>query len=439
MKLNFTLLMAILACGMLLSCDDDDKKEEPAGVAVKTVNATACVDLSNRSHWEFTVMYCPYDYTISGKGIQATIKDEPYHFDNSYPEGSHVSLGGGPVIRLVAPGYYPKVETKETSPTPPDISDQTTPEKLLKADVLSTYYSGNVSENLTGIELTHANALLEFDLVGVPTGSEVRVGSYMQITPYKESDNRYKAIVLAEGGEFDAYVAVQIDGTVHVVYILDYVTKSSPLTGEGYIQRDTRYTFTVAFDKEKNTLTIENLQRSKWSDKYPLELTFSNKQIAEFKLFIGSPDGPKEISTQNLDPAKFWGNRLTYYPTHIIFNDAATMTRLPKDTSADTFTYTFHKDSLFRYNKNVETWFWAGKGDGYNLTYHIGYYRCNYFDPGFMGGTGTYRFYIAQDNEWAAKPGFWGDMHSLSDLKQETDTIMWCNINYNYVAPLWDY
>jgi len=434
MKL-FKIYLLLLPLSIIISCNNDDPKEEIQGVEVKSVNAISCVDLSNRSDWEFRVMNIPYDYTANGKNIMAKVKEQSYYFHNSYPQGTNIPIGGGPVIQLVSPDYYAVEKSKSTPPLPPNIHDQTSIEKLRKADVLSNYYYGNVSEDLVNVELTHANALLEFELINIPSDAEVKVSSYMDITPYREEDNNYKAIVLAEGGEYDATISVRIGGTPYQVSVLSATSKSSPLPASGYILRDTHYKFTVKFDEDKKSLSIENMQRTKWSKQYPIELVYKTKEIVDFKLFIGSPNGPVEISTDQLNPAQFWGDRLNFYPTRLTFTDENTMFRTPNDTSADLFTYKFKQDSLFRYNNNVEEWFWAATGDHYTLKYHIGYYRCNYFDSEFWDGTGIHRFNIGQDNYIASESGLYGSVHSLNSLKLETDTIMWCNINYIYTAP----
>jgi len=248
--------MPVLLSGLLISCGDDDNKEpdvEKDGVAVKTVFLTSSVDIAERPGWEFWVAGYTYNYSITDKGIEATPKDKPYRFDSQYEAGGHVGEGIGPVIEFVSPDYYPV--SKSIGPEPPRIGDQSTPEKLLLADKLSRYYSGTVTENLTNVDLIHSNALLDFQLVDMPAGADVRVGSITLITPYKESENHYKAIVLAEGGEFQAYITVKIEGETYTAY-----------PTEAHMRRDTHYTFTVKFNPEKQNLYIEDLKQSVWSE-----------------------------------------------------------------------------------------------------------------------------------------------------------------------------
>jgi hypothetical protein len=185
---------------------------------------------------------------------------------NLYEKGSVISYGAGPVIQLVDPGYYVEEKTRSTPPVPPDIANQTTMEKMLRADKLSAYYSGVVSENLTDVELTHANALLEFEVAGVPANTKVFVNSYMTITPFKAGSNEYKAIVPAEGGEFDADVVISTGGKLYAASLRETMqTKSHPITGPGYIQRDTRYKFIAEFDSTNKILQIKEVQKSQWS------------------------------------------------------------------------------------------------------------------------------------------------------------------------------
>lgn len=264
MKQTFRCLAIALTLVFLYSCSNDDKPEEK-GIAVKSVKAFTTVDLSDRSDWIFKVNYNEYNHTSNDRNINATVKDNLSHFHSAYPEGSKVKKGQGPTIQLISPDYYPK--TKDVGPPTPNISDQSSAEKFLVADVLSCYYEGLVSEDLTEVPLTHANALLEFEIVGAPDYAEVSVFSLMTIKPYRISDsygpfaygytNKYKAIVLAEGGEFSALVAVKIGNEVY---------QTTSLSGGSYMKRDTRYKFSVRFDEAKKTLSIEDLIKSTWSE-----------------------------------------------------------------------------------------------------------------------------------------------------------------------------
>lgn len=427
-------IIAVCLTAFMSSCGDDDDKELIEGrIPLKTINATSCIDLSDRSDWIFSVMYSQYNSTINGSAIIAEVNEKPYYFDKSYALGSSVPLGNGPVIRLVSPEYNTK-ETKAIGPPPPNIADQTTLKKLMAADVLSTYYSGEVLENID-ISLTHANALLDFEFKDLPVNAEVAVQSLVNISPYKDGNN-YKAIVLAEGGEYSASISVKIGNeNLSVAVPVSNPTKSSPLPSGNYILRDTRYKFTVKYDADKKALSIDDLHRTKWSETYPITLLFSDKKIAEFKIYVGSPEGAREVSTNNLNPAMFWKDRLSYYPSAITYDNSQTISLTPHDTESDTFNYKFIKDSLFRHNSNIDKYIWAGVGDQHKLDYHKGYFRANFFDTEFN----FYRFYIAQGNEWATEKGFIRDAYSLDDLKQETDTIMWCNIQYTYTSNIWDY
>lgn len=267
MKKCFCLLL-ISVCAGLMSCESDDNNViEDSGIAVKSIQANSCVDLSNRTDWVLLVNSIQYNCTKEGNGLIATVKEKTCHFKPGYEKGSMVFYGAGPAIQLVAPGYHIEKRTKSMAPTPPDIADQTTLEKMLRADKLSTYYSGIVSENLTDVELTHANALLEFEVIGVLANTKVLVNSYMPITPFKEGDNKYKTIVLAEGGAYDANIKISIGGKYYSVSLRETMqTKLHPITGSGHIQRDTHYKFTVEFDSENEVLQIKNVQKSQWSE-----------------------------------------------------------------------------------------------------------------------------------------------------------------------------
>ncbi|MCD8080569.1 MAG: hypothetical protein LUF04_09245 [Bacteroides sp.] len=358
--------------------------------------------------------------------IKATPIEKLCYFGESYTEGSQVPPGGGPVISFHSPTYWQE-ESRALPPPPPNISDQSTPEKLLAADKLTCYYSGTVTRNLKNIPLTHANALLEFDVIDFPSDTEVKIGSYMIITPYRQ-DNHYKAIVLAEGGEFDAYIVITAGGKTQKLSLREYIKKSIPDASDiRAISRDTHYKFIIRYNEEDNTFAIGNLHRSKWSgDNYPLDLYESDKQLVEFRLFIGSPEGPVEVSTEEMIPDQFWKERLTYYPESLTFNDDETATQLPKEVDNDTFLYQFKTDSMYRFNPYTERWYLSATGDKYLLNYRRGYFRATYTKDGI------FHFKIGQDNEFASEIGLYGDAYSLDLLTRETDSIMWCNIIHTY-------
>lgn len=267
MKKYFYLLLVCFSA-VLISCDSDNDVVGDKGIAVKSIQASSCVDLSDRPDWVLLVDFLPYNYKKEGNSsLMATVKDKTCHFNAGYEKGSTVRYGSGPAIQLVAPGYYVEKNTKSTPPLPPDVADQTTLEKMMRADKLSTYYDGIVSEDLTDVELTHANALLQFEMTGVPSNAKVFVDSYMEITPYKAGDNKYMAIVLAEGGEFDAHIIISTGGEFYSASLRETMkTKSHPITGPGHIQRDTHYKFTVEFDSTKKVLQIKDIEKSKWSE-----------------------------------------------------------------------------------------------------------------------------------------------------------------------------
>lgn len=439
MKKAFYLMPVVLLSSGLFSCNDDnnDSDEKKKGLPIESVDAISCIDLSDRTDWILQVSNNTYDYTADGKRIEAVAKKSPSCFGSSYVEGSNVSVGVGPAIRLMSPAYYPNKITRALGPTPPDIRDQSTPEKLLVADMLSCYYSGIVSKNLENVQLTHANALLEFDVDGIPADAQIIVGSYMEITPYVQN-GIYRAIVLAEGGEYSAQIYVKTGNEIRSVSVLSGLTKSLPLPGGNSIMRNTRYSFTVRYDREKESLSIENLCRTRWSgEEKPVQMDYSGKKIVEFKMYTGSPEGPKEVSTTKLDPRKYWGDRMLHFPSKILFEDDETASLVPQEVDNDTFGYSFRKDSLFRYNPYAEIWHWSGNGDKYSLEYNIGYFKCSYYDEAMN----LQQHYISQKNEQATASGLWGDAYSLEQLKLETDTIMWCNIRYQYTRAgnNWNY
>lgn len=253
---NLIITSLIIIAGA--SCNNDDA-EGKQGIAVDSVTAVPCVDLTNRAGWLLRIGYGSpsyYKYTVHGKTISASPQNEPYRFEKSLKPGDEVPIASGAYIYFSSPQYLHPAKT-DVSYNVPDISDQSTIEKLYNADLLYSVYTGKVSNHLTDVSLIHANAMLEFELLDIENETELRINSArLRILPYQDKINPflYRAIVPGIDGEYNAGVMMQIDGETYNADLTEH-TKT-----------DTHYKFTVHFDKKQKKLLIENLQESKWSE-----------------------------------------------------------------------------------------------------------------------------------------------------------------------------
>ena len=156
---------------------------------------------------------------------------------------------------------------------------------------------------------------------------------------------------------------------------------------------------------------------------YPKVLELKGQRVAEFKVYVGSPDGAVLLDDHDLTPEYFWKSRLESYPSESLrFDDEDTMSH--PDKGWQPLEYKFVKDSLFRYIPNWKDWMWSAKGTPQKLEYHIGYYYARTFKEYWQ----TAR--IEQDNSWV-KPEeeFYDFPASVTDLR---DTVAVCNIIYTY-------
>lgn len=278
----FGLLFAIFCVSGNISCNkyllsEKDKEEEKENIFIESFEGVSNIDLSNRNNWILTMnYYYIYDYTIDGKRIKSFPKDEPCYIPGSFitedNSGSPwVGLGSGPLILFASPGYYSEFISGSTDNAPPTFFDQTTEEKLLAADCLSCQYTGKASTVLSDM-LIHYNALLDFELKNVPESASVLVENQVLIHPFRDKANlqHYKAIVFAYWGEDNSQVHIAIDDRTYVVKLIPTINLSDDDNGMflgalRHVKNDTYYKFSLSYDKEKDTFSIEDIENKVWS------------------------------------------------------------------------------------------------------------------------------------------------------------------------------
>lgn len=264
MKLLSYLFTVSLLLGLLCSCsDDNDGDNKSEGIAVKSVTATSCIDLSDRKDWNIRFGYAWaggifYNFKVDGKNISAdSPKKDSYRFDERSKEGEKAGIYTTTYLRFVPEGYFPMDNSglKSTEPIPPAIQDQSTFEKLIKADALFCNYEGIVTPNMKDVKFIHENILLEFETINIPENAEIRItgsSGNFAIIPYKASTNNYKAISLPK-----------ISGATN--YIVVKVGEESYNLGFNYsLAEDLHYVFKLRLDNNK--LIIEDLIGTVWSE-----------------------------------------------------------------------------------------------------------------------------------------------------------------------------
>lgn len=247
--------------------DDDNLKPETKGVAVKKADAVVCTDLSNKSDWMLLIggdwnsqNGISYNFSVENKNITAhSPKNAFYTFKEEYAEGDLLVPDDYTYIRFVSPNYYSETNIMPSYAAErprPVIHDQSSFEKLTKADILFCRYMGVVAEHLTDINLIHGNVLLDFETINIPPGAEIKIqgGVAGLITPYQENESHYKAIALS------------LLSTLSQNEIILFYGNEQVSVKTNFILADTHYRFTLRFDEQKKELIIENLIQTVWSE-----------------------------------------------------------------------------------------------------------------------------------------------------------------------------
>lgn len=270
MKLQSTLFRPLILFTLILnmSCDDKNKYEpEYYGVPITSVEATSCVDLTGRENWKVKFGSesgrFSYQLTLNEKQMRATPMNEKevQHFSKGYKEGTIPFQGYMPslTILLVSDNYYPKSKTRISQPSIndelviPNITNQTTKEGLREVDVLHCKYKGIIQNDLTEVQFTHKNALIDFELIDIPQGAKINIPLYNEINylPYRMDSSNYRVICKIVK---DQKIEMKMGSKI-------YTTEPGLA-----LKNDTHYQCKIRFDSEKEKLLIEDLRETVWSE-----------------------------------------------------------------------------------------------------------------------------------------------------------------------------
>jgi hypothetical protein len=157
-------------------------------------------------------------------------------------------------------------------------------------------------------------------------------------------------------------------------------------------------------------------------------LNYQKTQIAEFKMYVGSAEGGKEVKTTGLDPKTYWKDYIAQNDgaygkkdfSITFMDDKNFKTSLKKE---DKYIYKFTKDTLSILNSKSTKWELFGFGNKNQVVVRRGMYKIKNNANQLIGGV---------DNNVTLNSLFTlgKDFKKLSDMKATTDTIMYCNIHY---------
>jgi len=158
---------------------------------------------------------------------------------------------------------------------------------------------------------------------------------------------------------------------------------------------------------------------------------YQKREITEFKMFVGSDEGGKEVQTNNLDIADYWGDKY-FYDTNggSSFDPDRIYTFDDKNISVTingkviSTPYKVDGDILYVYDNTDNEWEILGHGTRYS---YVEKSHCYKYIQSEGSGWGNDEEAITLD--MMLKKSNFG---TLANMKNITDTIMWCNVDYIY-------
>lgn len=172
--------------------------------------------------------------------------------------------------------------------------------------------------------------------------------------------------------------------------------------------------------------------------KYPKTLTYKKTEFVDFKMYVGSEEGGKEVSTTDLNPANYWDAR--WIKEDLEFAEGFSLKFVDKDTvtiinkfDSETYTtiYKFDGDKLCLFDKEENEWDSDEEiqGDKNKIIIKSGFTHYNKIvDSGSASGSGSHSESVGMADLIGKGEAF----ESLSDMKHKEDTVMWYNIHYIY-------
>lgn len=228
------------------------------------------IDLSGRGQWQIFVGSAPYIPLLNGNEFltaspekdlyylryEGKISDVPTSSFYVYFSSTKYASQFGPVFKESSPTYYP-----------PNIFNQSSVHDLINADLLIGQFKGIITPQVSGIQLTHANALFDFIVTGLDPAATLSINDLkLSFLPYQEQPGHYKAIVTGK------WIGIDKGTGYNLPPVMIEVSKSgnkfsSPLPSEFYpVKSNAKYTFRINVNHINNSITITDLTTAIWDD-----------------------------------------------------------------------------------------------------------------------------------------------------------------------------
>ena len=154
-------------------------------------------------------------------------------------------------------------------------------------------------------------------------------------------------------------------------------------------------------------------------------------EVAEFKVFIGDPNGGKEVS-KNYTPETLFLDRLKNFnpPSQLIFKSKDSLSQLPKRVEVDMLRYKFSGDTLKGHNRFVNTWEVYGIKSKKRLAYSMTFYIYTRVSPPYLSAAvGTEHGFTLSQNMFRAEGV---NFRSPAEMTNARDLVGWYNVSYIY-------
>lgn len=161
--------------------------------------------------------------------------------------------------------------------------------------------------------------------------------------------------------------------------------------------------------------------------KYPMTFLANRiEKVADFKCYVGSPSGGKEISGTLLGPRELWEGRIDTNPIWITLMNETEMEQ-NNGISSRKYSYKLSSDSLFILNV-TNGWDFVAKLSSGKMIYHLG------FEFYTKSTDGVWQSGISQSVRLMEDKYMFGSIFdSPANMMNIKDTLAWCNIYYEYL------
>ncbi|MDR2949979.1 MAG: hypothetical protein LBV71_12335 [Prevotella sp.] len=170
--------------------------------------------------------------------------------------------------------------------------------------------------------------------------------------------------------------------------------------------------------------------------KYPKKLSYKRTEIVGFRLYVGSENGGKEVSTVGLNPTEYWSlewlsedqDWAKGFSVEFVDGDNLTVNN-EFDSEKFSTKYKFEGDKLFLFDKEENEWTSFIDGNRNTLALKSGFAKYNQVRAdGASSGSNSDETHFSLEDMIGENKIF----NSLSEMKHIEDTVMWYNINYIY-------